>query len=102
MRAPHMSSDLPSTSAAGPVDPAAVAARHQSPWTTKQKLGRLAWALVQATLFRCSPHNFYGWRAFLLRTFGAKLAADVKLRRTVRIEVPWHLDIGEHTAIGDF
>jgi putative colanic acid biosynthesis acetyltransferase WcaF len=76
--------------------------RHQSPWTFKQKLGRAAWGVVQGTLFRCSPHNFYGWRAMLLRMFGAKLANDVRIRRSVRIEVPWHLQIGEHTAIGDF
>jgi putative colanic acid biosynthesis acetyltransferase WcaF len=38
----------------------------------------------------------------LLRLFGARLAAHVKVRRTVRIEVPWNLEIGEHSAIGDF
>jgi putative colanic acid biosynthesis acetyltransferase WcaF len=76
--------------------------RHQSPWTLKQKVGRAAWGIVQATLFRCSPHNAYGWRAMLLRCFGAKLGPQVRIRRSVRIEVPWNLAIGEHTAIGDF
>src|SRR3954471_10425736 len=76
--------------------------RHQSPWTLRQKLGRAGWAIVQATLFRLSLHNMYGWRLFLLKLFGANLAAQVKIRRTVRIEVPWNLTIGEHTAVGDF
>jgi putative colanic acid biosynthesis acetyltransferase WcaF len=78
------------------------ASRHASPWTTRQKIGRLLWSMVQATLFRFSPHNAYGWRNFLLRTFGAHIGAQVKIRPTVRIEVPWHLHIGDHTAIGDF
>src|SRR2546423_8883693 len=76
--------------------------RHRSPWSTRQKIGRLLWAVVQATLFRNSLHNAYRWRAMLLRVFGARLAREVRIRRTVRIEVPWHLQIGEHTAIGDF
>jgi putative colanic acid biosynthesis acetyltransferase WcaF len=78
------------------------AIRHRSVWTTRQKVGRAAWALVQGTLFRFSPHNAYGWRALLLRAFGASVGPQVKIRRTVRIEIPWHLTIGEHSAVGDF
>jgi putative colanic acid biosynthesis acetyltransferase WcaF len=76
--------------------------RHQSPWTGRQKLGRFAWYAVQATLFRPSPHNAYAWRRWLLRLFGATLARNVRIRRTVRIEVPWHLTIGQGTSVGDF
>jgi putative colanic acid biosynthesis acetyltransferase WcaF len=76
--------------------------RSQSPWTLRQRIGRVLWAIVQATAFRCSPHNAYRWRAALLRLFGANLARDVRVRRTVRIEVPWHLTVGEDSAIGDF
>jgi putative colanic acid biosynthesis acetyltransferase WcaF len=84
------------------VNPAATEAdRHRSPWSTKQKIGRVLWAMVQATLFGCSPHNLFAWRAFLLRRFGAKLAAHVQIRPSVRIIIPWHLQIDEHTAIGD-
>ncbi len=76
--------------------------RHRSPWSTKQKAGRLGWAFVQATLFRCSPGNFYVWRAMLLRLFGAKLGDQVHIRPSVRIIIPWHLQIDDHTAVGDF
>jgi len=75
--------------------------RHISPWTTSQKIKRVLWSLVQATLFQFSPRPCYGWRAFLLRLFGAKLAADVRVHPTVRIEIPWNLTIGNNTAIGD-
>jgi putative colanic acid biosynthesis acetyltransferase WcaF len=94
---PQSDNDSSSSSSGG--DPPS---RHVSPWTTRQKFGRLAWSLVRATLFRFSPHNAYGWRNFLLRTFRARIGAHVKIRPTVRIEVPWNLDIGDHTAIGDF
>jgi putative colanic acid biosynthesis acetyltransferase WcaF len=73
-----------------------------SPWTTKQKIVRVLWGIVQATLFRCSPHNFYTWRAWLLRLFGAKLARDVRIRSTARITIPWNLEIGQDSSVGDF
>lgn len=75
--------------------------RHVSPWTAREKIGRLLWAMVQATLFKWSLHNMYGWRAFLLKTFGAKLSRDVRIRRTARIEVPWNLECAENCSIGD-
>lgn len=75
--------------------------RHVSPWTFRQKVARVLWEITQATVFRGSPRNAYGFRAGLLRIFGAKLDNDVRIRGTVRIEIPWNLTIGEHTAIGD-
>jgi putative colanic acid biosynthesis acetyltransferase WcaF len=76
--------------------------RHRSPWSTRQKIARMVWYFVQATFFRLSIHNAYRWRAFLMRLFGAKLGRQVRVRRTVRIEIPWHLRIGDGTVVGDF
>ncbi len=78
------------------------ALRKTSPWTTGQKIKRQLWSLVQATIFRNSPQPFYGWRSMLLRIFGADIARNVRIRSTVRIEIPWNLTIGTQTAIGDF
>jgi acetyltransferase-like isoleucine patch superfamily enzyme/glycosyltransferase involved in cell wall biosynthesis len=75
--------------------------RQASPWTLGEKAGRLAWGTVQGTIFRFSPHNAYGWRRMLLRVFGAKLGADVRIRRTVKVEIPWNLTIGDHSVVGD-
>jgi putative colanic acid biosynthesis acetyltransferase WcaF len=72
-----------------------------SPYTLREKFARLAWALVQSTLFAWSFHTCYGWRRMLLRTFGASLHPTCRLRRTVRIECPWNLSIGMDTAVGD-
>jgi putative colanic acid biosynthesis acetyltransferase WcaF len=59
------------------------------------------WWLVQATLFRLSPQALYGWRSFLLRLFGARIARGVHLRSSVEVTFPWKLEIGEHSWVGD-
>jgi putative colanic acid biosynthesis acetyltransferase WcaF len=59
------------------------------------------WWLVQALLFRPSPQVLYGWRAFLLRLFGAKIGRGVKIRPGVKITYPWRLTVGDYVWIGD-
>ncbi len=61
----------------------------------------MLWAVTQATLFRYSFHNWYGWRRFLLRRFGASVHATAVIRRTVRVECPWNLAIGRNSCLGD-
>ncbi len=75
---------------------------HRSEWTFKQKVARALWMIVQASLFRWSWHNMYGWRNFLLKLFGAKLGRSVRIRPTARIEIPWNIDIKDGVVIGDF
>ncbi len=75
--------------------------RNISPWTTREKAGRMLWAMTSATIFRFTFHNWYRLRASMLRLFGAKLGKNVRFRRTVRIEVPWNLDIADDVSIGD-
>ena len=59
------------------------------------------WWIVQDTLFRWSPLFMYGWRAFLLRLFGAKLGQNVRIRPTTRVTYPWKLKIGNNVWVGD-
>ena len=61
----------------------------------------LLWWFIQGTLFRYSLHNFYGWRRFLLRLFGAQVGRGVKIRASAQITYPWKVTIGAHTWIGD-
>lgn len=68
--------------------------------------GRSAWVvqlwwIVQFTLFRWSPQFLYGWRNFLLRSFGAKIGQGVKIRPTSTITYPWKIEVGNHSWIGD-
>jgi putative colanic acid biosynthesis acetyltransferase WcaF len=59
------------------------------------------WYIVNATLFRMSPHVLYGWRRWLLRRFGARIGQGVKLRPSCQITYPWNVSIGDHSYIGD-
>ena len=66
-----------------------------------RKLRRLVWVVVEQTLFRYSPFVCWGWRRFLLRCFGAKIAKTATVGRLARIEDPWNLSMGERSMIGN-
>jgi len=72
-----------------------------SPWTFREKVGRAIWMLVGKPAFRVSFHNWYRYRAMLLRLFGAKVGRGVAIRPTVNIEVPWMIDLQDDCTIGD-
>ncbi|CAG1010754.1 Maltose O-acetyltransferase [Phycisphaerales bacterium] len=82
-------------------DPARTVVPAPSGWTTKQKIVRAMWMLVGAPMFRLSFHNWYGFRAMLLRMFGAKVGRGTKIRPTSHIEIPWNLEIGDGVMVGD-
>jgi putative colanic acid biosynthesis acetyltransferase WcaF len=67
----------------------------------KSRLRRAAWGLVYSTLFRTSPRSCHGWRAFLLRRFGAVLGANVHIYPKASIWAPWNLVCGDTVAIAD-
>ena len=76
-------------------------ARHSSAYGFREKIARILWSLVQSTFFRLSFHNWYAWRRFLLRRFGAVIGTDCVIRRTVRVECPWNLQLGANSCLGD-
>ncbi|MFO0874005.1 MAG: WcaF family extracellular polysaccharide biosynthesis acetyltransferase [Phycisphaerales bacterium] len=94
---------------AGAPDHATAVAGHEalqmrpeaSPWTFREKVGRAIWMLVGRPIFRMSFHNWYPFRASLLRLFGAKVGSGVALRPSVNIEVPWMLDLDDDATVGD-
>jgi putative colanic acid biosynthesis acetyltransferase WcaF len=69
-------------------------------WSIREQAGRAAWALA-TPLFRLSPRPLWGWRRMLLRAFGARVGAHAHIYPTVRITIPWNLEIGEQAAVGD-
>jgi len=103
MPGPESPTTLPADSDPLPLRATAAdaATRNRSPWTLQQKIARAAWMLVRGSLFRWSFHNWYGWRRFLLRSFGARVGRDARLRPTVMIEIPWNLELGDHCRVGD-
>jgi putative colanic acid biosynthesis acetyltransferase WcaF len=76
------------------------AARAARPYSRKEYVGRALWMLVQP-LFRWSPRPLFGWRRFLLRCFGARVGKCANVYPSVRIEIPWELELGQGAAVGD-
>ena len=75
--------------------------RHVSPYSFREKVWRMLWAIVQATLFRYSFHTWNGWRIFLLNSYGANINSTCVIRRTVKTECPWNLTMGHNSCLGD-
>ena len=84
---------------------------HESPYlgqgcsasgSRSERLRRELWAFVQATVFRWSPRSWHGFRARLLRSFGANIPApgQVVIFPTVRITYPWRLTLAPRTMVG--
>ena len=61
----------------------------------------ILWWLIQGVLFPLSLHNLNGFRAWLLRLFGAKIGRKVVIRPTARFIYPWKVAIGDYSWIGD-
>ena len=72
---------------------------HRS-WSQREMMGRILWALCYP-LFRFSPRPLWGWRRMLLRCFGAQIGVQVHIYPTVRVIIPWHLQIDDQVAVGD-
>lgn len=62
---------------------------------------RLIWSIVQATFYRYSFHTWNGWRAMLLRLFGARVGKGCTIRRTSKVYYPWKLVMGTGSCLGD-
>lgn len=75
--------------------------RHRSPYTAREKVGRMLWGVVQGTVFRYSFHTWNPWRAWLLNCFGARVHPTCTVRRTVRIQCPWNLAMDHDSCLGD-
>lgn len=73
-----------------------------SPWTMREKIRRALWMLVGRPLFRTSFHNWYRYRATILRLFGARIGRGVAIRPSVWVEVPWMLSLEDDVTVGDF
>lgn len=63
---------------------------------------RTLWAVVQATLFRWSPRPCHGFRARLLRLFGAEIPepAHVVVFPTATVTFPWKLTLHPRAMVG--
>jgi putative colanic acid biosynthesis acetyltransferase WcaF len=69
------------------------------PLATRMK--RLAWEAVWLLLYRPSPRSFHGWRAMLLRAFGARMGAKCHFYPGSKVWAPWNLICDDQVTAGD-
>lgn len=62
---------------------------------------RILWMIVNAWFFL----TWFPWpsrlKAALLRAFGAKTGRGLVIKPRVNVKYPWHLEIGDHSWIGE-
>jgi putative colanic acid biosynthesis acetyltransferase WcaF len=64
------------------------------------RLFRAIWYIVWILLFRPSPRPFFGWRRFLLRLFGAKIAEGVHVYGSDIFFYPPNLIMDAYSVLG--
>jgi putative colanic acid biosynthesis acetyltransferase WcaF len=78
-----------------------VSNRRMRKWTRFEILGRVIWEYLGAPMFALIPRPLWSVRRALLRVFGARIGSDVHIYPSVRIAIPWNLEVAERAAVGD-
>jgi putative colanic acid biosynthesis acetyltransferase WcaF len=73
---------------------------YPSPHSRANQLLRILWRTVWLLAYRPSPKVFHGWRRFLLRMFGAKIANNAHPHPSVKVWAPWNLEMGPLSCLG--
>jgi putative colanic acid biosynthesis acetyltransferase WcaF len=72
----------------------------QPSFSLRNRLARGVWGVVWLIFFRPTPPPLHGWRALLLRLFGAKLGKHVHISPSARVWAPWQLVVGDFVGVG--
>jgi putative colanic acid biosynthesis acetyltransferase WcaF len=65
------------------------------------RMKRLMWNVVWTLLYRLSPRPLHGWRAFLLRSFGARMGPNCHFYPKSKVWAPWNLLCGDQVTAAD-
>ena len=73
-----------------------------TPYPKSEVLRRWLWLAVQSTLFRWSPRPLHGFRAWLLKLFGADITkpGEVVIFPTAKVMFPWKLSLAPRSMVG--
>jgi len=74
--------------------------RSAAKYSRKEIILRILWGLC-LPLFRYSPRPLFHWRCFLLKAFGARIGTQVHIYNSAIIYMPWNLEIGDWSSIGE-
>jgi putative colanic acid biosynthesis acetyltransferase WcaF len=62
---------------------------------------RMVWNVCRALLYRPSPRIMHGWRAFLLRCFGATMGPECHFYPRSKVWAPWNLVCADKVTAAD-
>ena len=74
--------------------------RRARKYSPSEQLRRVAWS-VGIWAIRLSPRPAFAWRRAILRLFGAKVGRFVNIYPTTRLYMPWNVELGDWTALGE-
>jgi putative colanic acid biosynthesis acetyltransferase WcaF len=75
--------------------------RSQQAWSLGHRILRGTWIATWYLLVRPGPRRFSPWRVWLLRMFGAKIGRDCRVCPGVKVLMPWNLEMGDYSVLGD-
>jgi len=74
--------------------------QYQNRLSRKNQIARLLWSAVWLVFARPLPRRLgNGWKLFLLRIFGANVHAKAVVYSSVRIYMPWNLEMQEYACL---
>jgi putative colanic acid biosynthesis acetyltransferase WcaF len=69
-------------------------------YSRAEQARRILWSFGR-WLIVLSPRPCFGWRRAVLRLFGAQVGAHVNIYPTAHLYMPWNVQIGDWSAIGE-
>ena len=73
---------------------------YKNKFSRKNQIARFLWSIVWLLFARPLPRRLgNGWKLFLLRLFGAKVHAKAVVYSSVRIYMPWNLEMHEYSCL---
>lgn len=73
----------------------------ETPYSKRIKFKRLLWDITWNVFSRPFPrYILVGWRRFLIRLFGGKIAKAAEVYPSAKIFMPWNLEMKAHSCIG--
>ena len=74
--------------------------KYENRLSRRNQFLRLLWTIIWVIAARPFPRSFgNSWRIFLLRLFGAKIHKDAVIYSSVRIYIPWNLEMKAHSCL---
>ena len=74
--------------------------RYQNSLSRKNQIARFLWTMTWFVFARWLPRSLgRPWKLFLLRLFGAKIHKTANVYSSVRVYMPWNLEMDEYTCL---